>query len=281
MKRSVSPPIAEQVHSRAQDVIRPVSSAVAMVAMVSALLTALTFLVLPALMDRPRTPERLPVAPPPASKRVSVDAPPPSPAARTALSAQQARLLEEKERARSAAHTAPVAPRPITEEAVPLFGYFMVLSSLGTAAAWWLGRQDGLLVLAPATPMIAMGVALTLTGAALLGFMTPHHLAILGIPRLVGTLGLLLALVAVPLGWLLTGAGLRPRASATRGLSLSLVVYVLAGLAWPVVAAVASGRTVSTAIEQLGRSPGVLVPSVLLWPAEAATSIGTFGQWMN
>jgi len=76
-----------------------------------------------------------------------------------------------------------------------------------------------------------------------------------------------------------TGAGLRPRASAGRGLALGAAVYMLVGVAWVIGFNVSLGSDIGTILRELPTPAGLAI--VLMWPLQMAQALGLFGLRFN
>jgi hypothetical protein len=79
---------------------------------------------------------------------------------------------------------------------------------------------------------------------------------------------------AVIIGWLVTGAILRPRGSALYGVTLAALLYVVIG----VVAVIASeSLAFGTSVGTMLRHPVELLGAALIWPAVVLFALGWFG----
>ena len=131
------------------------------------------------------------------------------------------------------------------------------LAGFGIAAGiiWAVFRPNGRPPLVPDRLRLGTGAALLLPGSA--------------IPILAGLS------VAFPLplaaGWLLAGAGLRPRGSARRGTLLAGTAYLLVGMLWVV------GFNLRIGTPPVALFSPWLVFLGLIWPLQIAQVFGWFG----
>lgn len=108
-------------------------------------------------------------------------------------------------------------------------------------------------------PVLILGVALLLLAPPLLW----SSFIRLGVAPLFG------GVPAFALGWLLVGAGFRPRGSVRRGLAVAALLYLVAGLAW---------EGLYMLVNPYGDPPSLaLLALTPLWPWHVAFVLGLFG----
>jgi hypothetical protein len=173
--------------------------------------------------------------------------------------------------------------------AVGLFLYtvFLSLALLGlvVAVAWVLARgARDTPVLAPNRRLIILGFGLMVVGPTLLWSMQRSVLPRAAAPVILDApavaTGLALSWGSIGLfvvGFILTGAGLRPRANPGLGIRCALGVYVACGVVWLLVF-VDDGMTLEKLLGVLSPIawPFVLV-QILIWPGHLAQRLGLFG----
>lgn len=165
-------------------------------------------------------------------------------------------------------------PGDAATEAAGVFVIYALLLALAVLAVRLLAWRARGIVLQPARRRVALAVVLMLLGPTAVWTARAFAIRTLGPgapPWIWAELPWIGSLVFAA-GWMLVGAAMRPGGSASRGLALAGILYVVVGLLWTFALQLTFGRPLAAI---LGNADLLLFG--LQWPLQVAQVTGLFG----